>query len=267
MLMRCLGVLGERTDPQAVHHARTEVRRLRSVLRTFAPIVERSWSEGWRARLDDFGRNLGTARDAAAMTETLRDAAGHLSIEQRERLVPVLDPFVARAREAERALGAFLETEAVRRLLRDLAEAAEVPHLGEKAAEPLQSIVPRIMRRLRRDTCRRARRAREHPSDRRLHRLRIAAKHLRYAAETLSDAYGKDARRFSKLAARLQTILGEERDATAALRAIAGRSDGKSPLCLVEAYLAEVARREAARWTKHWKRLEKRKNRFWKVER
>ena len=264
-LVQCLSALAERPDPEAVHKARIDVRRLRSVLRTFAPVIDQSWCDDWRERLEGFGRALGIARDAAAIVEVLQEASEHLSAEHRESLGPLIEESQIREREAERALRAFLTTEDARDLLTALDEAAAIPHLGARAADPLRRVVPQIMHALQKDACRRARRARRHPSDRRLHRLRIAAKHLRYAAETLSDTYGKRAQRFSDLAARLQTILGDARDAMAALRAIARRSDGELPLCHVEAYLAKKAREAAARWPKHWKRLKKRKNRFWRA--
>ena len=263
--MQCLGVLGEGPDPEAVHNARIDVRRLRSVLRTFAPLIDQSWCDGWRERLAGFGPALAAARDAAAVVEVLREAIGHVPAERRERLGSLVEEAKAREREAEGVLRAFLDTENVRDLLTDLDEAAAVPHLGARAADPLGSVVPQIMRGLQKTARRRAHRARQHPTERTLHRLRIAAKHLRYAAESLSDTYGKDARRFSKLAARLQTVLGDGRDAAAALRTIAGRSDGKPPESFVEAHLAKLARRATASWTKHWKRLKKRKNRFWKA--
>ena len=57
------------------------------------------------------------------------------------------------------------------------------------------------------------RKAGRHPSDRDLHRIRIGAKQLRYAAEAATPVVGERARRTAKKAERLQEILGEHHDA------------------------------------------------------
>ena len=54
------------------------------------------------------------------------------------------------------------------------------------------------------------------PSDTQLHRIRIASKQLRYAAEAAEPVIGKAARRTARRAKDLQTVLGDHHDAVTA---------------------------------------------------
>jgi CHAD domain-containing protein len=60
------------------------------------------------------------------------------------------------------------------------------------------------------------RRARHAPAgpgrDTALHEARKAAKHARYAAEAVSPAFGKQARRFAKRVKKVQSVLGDHHD-------------------------------------------------------
>jgi CHAD domain-containing protein len=54
------------------------------------------------------------------------------------------------------------------------------------------------------------------PSDGDLHHVRIRAKRCRYAAEACEPAFGKPARRFARVLADVQDVLGEQHDAVVA---------------------------------------------------
>ena len=49
-----------------------------------------------------------------------------------------------------------------------------------------------------------------------LHAIRILAKRARYAVDAVAPLYGKDARRFARALADVQTVLGEYQDTTVA---------------------------------------------------
>ena len=87
-------------------------------------------------------------------------------------------------------------------------------------------------------------------SDTRLHKLRIASKRARYAAELATPAQGRPARRVAKRAEALQTILGEHQDAVVAehrLQSLA--ADAPPAAAFVAGRLVERqrARRKTAR--------------------
>ena len=54
-------------DPEGVHQARVAVRRLRSDLRTFRPLLDRDWAEALRVELRWLGGLLAPVRDAEVL--------------------------------------------------------------------------------------------------------------------------------------------------------------------------------------------------------
>src|SRR5207248_11382379 len=65
-------------DPEDVHQARVGARRLRSDLRTFAPLVEPDWREHLQDELRWLGDQLGAVRDADVLLDRLRRQASTL---------------------------------------------------------------------------------------------------------------------------------------------------------------------------------------------
>src|SRR5205823_7719639 len=59
--------LGE--DPEDLHQARVATRRLRSDLRTFRAVVDRTWGDGLRVQLKTVGDLYGAVRDTDVMIE------------------------------------------------------------------------------------------------------------------------------------------------------------------------------------------------------
>ena len=58
-----------------MHDMRVAVRRLRSLLRTAEPMLDRGWVEALRAELDWLAGRLGDVRDLDVMIEHLADEA------------------------------------------------------------------------------------------------------------------------------------------------------------------------------------------------
>jgi CHAD domain-containing protein len=112
-----------------------------------------------------------------------------------------------------------------------------------------------LIRRQYRRTLGRGRRALRHPSEERLHRVRIACKRLRYTAEWCRSLYGKPFSRMIGRLARLQELLGRHQDAVNALARLqqeAGAPRARQKLA------AEYrrARKEAVRkFPKAWRQL------------
>ena len=59
-------------DDAAVHDMRVAVRRLRSLLRTARPLLDRPWAESVRAELDWLAGRLGVVRDLDVLIEHSR---------------------------------------------------------------------------------------------------------------------------------------------------------------------------------------------------
>ncbi len=213
-------------DPEYIHQLRVGLRRLRSLLRLFAPALPETFAAIWRRRLGDNSRNLDGVRDLDVLCDE------------------VLEPVLA-ARGTDHAglvgLGAALETargEARIAALRQLDLAAQgrlllgfmaaLYGLPEADARRRGALVALVARRLDRALNRVARRlaAARRGDPARLHRLRIACKQLRYGLDLCAPLLpGKAVARYVKALAKVQNKLGYLQDVEIArqrLPAIAG---------------------------------------------
>ena len=111
-------------------------------------------------------------------------------------------------------------------------------------------------------------RAARQPTDHHLHKVRIGAKRLRYAAELAVPAVGKQARITAKRAKRLQTVLGHHQDAVVAQAWLRRQAvAGPGIVGFAAGQLAAAQRRtqlEArAEWACSWHHLDHRGRRRW----
>lgn len=191
-----------------VHGARVAARRLRSMLKTFGPLLNAAAARRYRADLRNFARALGSAREADVRRGLLLDLADELQLvpADRGRLLVLLDDACLASREqlgrhrAEpgwAALAAALRRDAAGdRLLavRD-ADMGELAHLAARAWR-------RPIRLLRRNPAGTAE----------LHELRLAFKHCRYALEPIADLAPKATARLLRRLRAAQDRIGEHRD-------------------------------------------------------
>ena len=256
-------------DPEDVHQARVGTRRLRSHLRTFAPLLDRGWTDGLREELGWLAGELGAVRDAEVLLGRLQALAGRLPGADARAAGDLLDELAAALEEHR---GRLLEAMSGQRyvdLLERLVAAAAAPRFaGAGAAAPagpvLSVLAVKPLRALRMAVGTLG----SSSPDEALHQVRILAKRSRYAAEAVAPAVGSDASRFAKLVAEVQTVLGEHQDSATArgwLRASAAaggrrRAFVAGELCGLEEDVAADARR---RWPEVWARVDQRKLRAW----
>jgi CHAD domain-containing protein len=213
------------TDPEDLHQMRVATRRLRAYLRAARPILIGEWAEAIRNELTWLGSMLGPVRDGDVLLERLRTESAGLPAPERRafvRLLPVLE--VQRASDRATMLTA-LRSERYLRLLTQL----EGPTPGLEVATitvALSDLAAAAFKRLRKAM--RALDAEASPEE--LHRVRIAGKRARYAAELAEAAVGKPATRFLQQTKVLQDLLGEHQDAMVAethLRALLRHTRGR----------------------------------------
>ena len=256
------GLVGDE-NPEDVHQARVALRRLRSDLRTFAPLLDPEPTARLRGEAGWFGSLLGGVRDADVMAARLRRGAAARPASDQAALESLLARLEAERRVARSALLAGRGEDRFLDLVDALVAAAAASPPTPAAAAPAHEVLPRLVRR----RWRRVRRAQaaisEHPTDAELHRLRIQAKRLRYAAEAAASVGGGRTRRLARAAAALQDVLGEHQDAVvleAWLRTCAAA--GPAPVTLVADELLVSERERAARmreeWPAAWRRLARR---------
>jgi CHAD domain-containing protein len=235
--------------PEDIHQARVATRRLRSDLGTFDVVLDPVWVSHVRVDLKWLGSALGEVRDADVLAGRLLGAPEEIGVQLASQ----------RAEAAER-VAAVLADDRYLLLLTHLHAATNRPPfvLGEgdirqqdRARRILPSLVGARWRALRRQV----RKAGHDPSDERLHRIRIKAKQLRYAAEAATPVMGTDARRTAKAAEDLQTLLGEHHDAVTADSWLRGQAEGA---------LSAAGAFEAGRMAADQQRLQRKLRRRWR---
>lgn len=209
------------SDPEYVHQMRVGLRRLRSALSVFRPVLDAASSQAMTAEVRWLARMLGTARDWDVFMETAY-AQPHAAFPEHAGIQAYGREFRKRQRlarrKAQRAvasaryqrlvleIGALLHARGWRNAPNpDAAQALEQPVMAY-AAEVLEARYARLRKR--------GRKVEQH-SLQELHELRIAAKKLRYAAHFFAGLYDGD--RVEALLthlARLQDALGALNDAS-----------------------------------------------------
>jgi CHAD domain-containing protein len=255
-------------DPEAVHQARVACRRIRSTLRTFGGVLEPEWTKRLRDELKWLADLLGEVRDDEVLFARLEEGLATLPEADRAAGRRLLAGLAGEREEARvRLIGAMRE-ERYTALLDDLVAAARAPAVlaeaARPAAEPLPPLVASAWSKLRKAV----RRAGDDPSDEALHKIRIRAKRLRYAAEAVAPVAGKPAERLAAAAEGLQDVLGDQHDAVVAeawLRQAAG--SGRRDQALVAGELVAVQRaaaaRDRSRWPKAWKACKRKRATSW----
>ncbi len=249
-------------NTEAVHKARTSVRRLRSVLRTFEPAFETAYARALGERLRWLGDAFGEARDADVLLARI-DRDAHALSSDNEKWTSEATKVFRLAREAayDRLVHAMRQPRYLE-LLDDLTVAAERPPRGESAHESACDIGPSLLDGAWRRMRKRVRKRSRPPTDAELHRIRIKAKYVRYAAEALVSVLGPRATSLAKVVERLQTVLGDQHDATiAASRLAQTDGDGRSEFVAGELAQRERDAAEAGRlaWHKAWRTVKRRR--------
>jgi CHAD domain-containing protein len=269
------------SDPptEAVHQARVACRRLRSDLKTFSPLLDPIWLAHTTTELKWLGTVLGRVRDADVLGRRLAGEKSDGPLEaqgQRDLCAMVAEE----RRQYAAELAEVVEGPRYFSLLERLHAAAQGPPFyvqrktrstsgqplrienpARKALPPLVEIQWKALRR-------RKRKAGRHPSDRQLHRIRIGAKQLRYAAEAAAPVMGKPARRMARRAEMVQTVLGDHHDAVAAAEWLRGAAlHGTSAASFAAGVLtaAQQRRQRALRrtWEGPWRALNAKAARQW----
>ena len=197
-------------EPEGVHQARVATRRLRSDLRTFAPLLDETWRVQMRAELRRLTDALGAVRDADVLTAQLDEVLGASDLAPNTAMNDLL---VAQRSDARDKLVAAIDDPRTDQLIDRLREAGAAPPTTPKADGPATRRLRPLAARPWEQVRRAVRSLPDDPSSAELHRVRLLAKRARYAAEAVTPVYGRDAKRFGAALARLQDVLGDMNDA------------------------------------------------------
>lgn len=243
-------------DPENLHQHRVAARRARAFVRT----ARRYLDPAWRRPLDDALRRLGEAtgpvRDLDVLLERLTEELERVEEIDHGAKALILERLEAERESARHALLGALDSRDYRFVLARLrvppglakgVDAIPLESVARKEFRPLAKLVDRLGKR---------------PNEDAIHRLRIALKRARYAAE-LAAPKGGVRKRFLADARVLQDLLGEHQDAVVAeqrLRAVTVE-DVRTAAAFAAGRIAERQRLRRARVQKRlpaaWKRLRK----------
>jgi CHAD domain-containing protein len=241
--------------PDAVHQMRVAVRRLRSALRTFRPLLDAAWADGLRRELSWLADELGATREAEVLYARLRTALdalpGELVLGRARALVQ--ERVGGELAAATESASAALDGERYLALVDRLVDAAWQPLTNPAAEEPAGPTLASLVE----QSWRKARAAAasllgdpERP-DEDWHQARIRVKRARYAAEAATPMFGRQATRFARGLAGVQDVLGEHQDAVVARETVrrlaTGPRVGGAGFTLGLLYAAETDARSTAR--------------------
>ena len=255
-------------DPEDVHQARVGTRRLRSDLRTFAPVLKEDWLAPLRDELRWLAGVLGAVRDADVLIERLRRQAATLPEPDTGGLAPL---FRRLAKERDTGRAELLEAMHSPRyvaLVERLVEAARQPAYRKAAKGRASEVVPGLVAGPLTKLRKAVKALPDDPAPEQLHQIRILAKRARYAAEAAEPLAGKEAKALARALAAVQEVLGDYQDAVVAeawLRSAAETDDPAGSLAVGELIAIQLAEAAACRkrWPKAWKAAADKKLRSW----
>jgi CHAD domain-containing protein len=246
-------------DIEDVHQMRVAVRRLRSHLRTFRPLLDEDWARGLKKDLPWLGSELGRVRDADVLAGRFRRAASELPEAERRAAEGLLDRLEkTRGSDLER-LRQALRSPRFLKLAQRLVEAAREPRLRPEAEGPARVVVAPLVQRRWKRLARSVGKLGPEPAPAELHAVRIRAKHARYAAETMVPVFGEPLLRFARALRGVQRTLGHQQDATVAtgwLREAAGEVTREAAFAagMLAAHEQRLGARALAAWPAAWRK-------------
>src|SRR5438270_5415569 len=175
-------------DPEDVHRARVATRRLRSQLRTFRSLLDQEWANALREDLRWLGAGLGSVRDRQVMSQRLRGRTTALIEDDGPVVAELADELQADSEEARGRLVLDMRSDRYIDLVERLVEASKTPALTADAQPRAELVLPGLARRDWKQLRKGVAALPDQPADPELHRIRILAKRVRYAAEA-SEPY------------------------------------------------------------------------------
>jgi CHAD domain-containing protein len=198
-----------------VHDMRVAIRRLRSVIRDFGEITDKFPLKNLRKRLKRLADSLGVVRDADVCITTLEKLSTEATDEaMRAGIESITSEYrVARAAGLEE-----LKQELSPARIADL-ESRFDGALGESLKQRglyqvgrIEEAAEKIISKCRKEFLDQGDAIYYPHSIQRLHRMRIAGKHLRYAVELFADVLGEGAETIADETKKMQGYLGDVHD-------------------------------------------------------
>ena len=201
--------------PDAVHQVRVAGRRLRSILRTFDPLLDHDWAVSLEEELAWLATEMGIIRDSEVLEERLTAHGADLPEPQSELAINAiriaLDQRVVSAKSGAMAA---LRSDRHTFLIEDLVDAARTPHILDAAYQACEEVLPPLVAHAWNSLAKSCRKLELEGPPHDWHRARIKAKRARYAVDAVLPVFPSGGvRRFSKALAEITELLGDHQDA------------------------------------------------------
>ncbi|HEX3248433.1 MAG TPA: CHAD domain-containing protein [Pyrinomonadaceae bacterium] len=202
------------TDPEGVHSMRVASRRLRSALRDFMPYLRKRPLAPVLKQLRNIADALGEVRDHDVAIEALEKMVAHAPAQLPSGLKPFIETKKNVREQARDELQVILEASELTELESEFGagvDDATATRSGSPAISFLTMSQEVILERLKEFEA--LSNGLLNPFEiETLHRMRIAAKRLRYAIELFQQCWGRSMSGYAKRIARIQTALGDLHD-------------------------------------------------------
>jgi CHAD domain-containing protein len=245
-------------DPEGVHQARVAVRRLRSHLGTFRPLLRSAPTTELADELRWLGRRLCAVRDLDVLRARFATSIKAFDPREREDAFDVLGTLDRiRARET-RACQELLRRARYRRLVRDLAGFLSDPPFRRSAGLPASPFLSDVLFERFVLLERAVGSLGFLPTDEELHAVRITAKPLRYAAEVGAKVLGPSCGRLARRTAEVCDDLGNLNDGARAIQWLEEQFGEDSwSVAVVRLRAGEAVHMADARaaWPRSWDKL------------
>ena len=211
------------SDPEGVHDMRVSSRRLRGALRDFMPYLHRRKLTVVLEQIRNVADALGAVRDQDVAIMGLQKLGASAPVEAAAMVTQLIEARETIRKQARRTLQRTLHKGRLKQLQKDVETAVESATANSKpakrrsksgadAAISYREVARRtIMERLK-EVEKLSGGLYEPLKIKPLHRMRIAAKRLRYALELFEPCWGPGISIFAKKIAALQSSLGELHD-------------------------------------------------------
>ena len=215
-------VAREGSDPEGVHDMRVATRRLRASLELLEETVYDSQeTKRYRKQLRGLAQALGNTRDADVFLQNLEEYRSKLSEEDQAGIEPLYHEIKQRQTRSRKAMLKTLDNRKTRKLLKKLKTFVETPESGVvKQPRDPHEVVPFLVKHFVASTVWRRYEevlayeavVSQDTSVAVLHRLRVAAKHMRYTVEYFQDALPATVKTLHKQLVDIQDHLGDLHD-------------------------------------------------------
>lgn len=203
------------SDPEGVHDMRVSSRRLRSALRDFAPHVRGAKLSRQLKEIKGLADCLGEVRDDDVAIIALEKLVTKAPQEIAEGLHQLIAEQKGLRRTAQTELVSCLNHKGLIDLQASFIDGLtrlDAAETAEKPGMPYQKFAAQTIRRCVKDLQKLKSSLYEPHRVKPLHKMRIAAKRLRYAVELFAPCWGESLKPFAQQIAKLQASLGELHD-------------------------------------------------------